>query len=196
MAEAARACSNQRRVLIWSWVMPPTTGVIKIKRESAENITINHGCGGGNCGGASNSSGDDGSDSGDSGNGGIGGGRESKGGIGCGRADNDGDDEDGDGGCGGGKSNNVTTVTGTVAMGLAVAALAKATMMTLFQCMRVKRSTSQVAAAVAAVAAVNGGEDVVQWRRRRGAFNGHECGMMSGQDGGTMRVNAATIRHD
>ena len=193
MAEAARACSNRRRALIGSWVTPPTTGVIKIQRGGDENITINQGCGGGNCGGGSNSRGDDGGDGGD------GRGRESEGGVGCGcgRAeDDDGDDEDDDGSYGGGKSNNVTTVTGTVAMGLAVAALAKATMMTLFQCMRVKRSTSQVAAAVAAVAAVNGGEDVVQWRRRRGAFNGHECGMMSGQDGGTMRVNAATIRHD
>jgi len=28
-----------------------------------------------------------------------------------------------------------------------------------------------------------------------GAFNGRECGTMSGQDGGTTRVNAATIRH-
>ena len=42
------------------------------------------------------------------------------GGIGCGRADDDGDDEDDNGGYGGGKSDNVTTVTGTVAMGLAV----------------------------------------------------------------------------
>jgi len=43
-------------------------------------------------------------------------------------------------------------VTGTVAMGLAVAAVAKATMMTLCQCTRVKRLTTQVVAAVAAVA--------------------------------------------
>jgi len=49
-----------------------------------------------------------------------GGGRESDGGVGCGRANDDGDDEEDDGGYGGDKSNNVTTVTGTVAMGLAV----------------------------------------------------------------------------
>ena len=53
------------------------------------------------------------------------------------------------------------TVTGTVAMGLAVAAVAKATMMTLCQCTRVTR---QVAGAVAVVAAVDG-EESVQWRR-------------------------------
>jgi len=29
-----------------------------------------------------------------------------------------------------------------------------------------------------------------------GAFDGRECGTMSGRDGGTTRVNAATIRHD
>ncbi len=29
-----------------------------------------------------------------------------------------------------------------------------------------------------------------------GAFDGQECGTMSGRDGSTMRVNAATIRHD
>ena len=52
-------------------------------------------------------------------------------------------------------------MTGTVAMGLAVAAVAKATMMTLCQCTRVKRSTTQVEAAVAAVDS----EDDVQWRR-------------------------------
>jgi hypothetical protein len=158
MAEAARACSNQRLALIGSWVMPPTTGVIKIEKGGDENITINHGCGGCDCGGGSNSSGD----------GGDGGGRESDGGIGCGRADNNGDDEDDDGGYGGGKSDNVTTVTGTVAMRLVVAAVAKATMMTLCQCTRVKCSTTQVsAAAVAAVAAVAvvDGEDGVQWRR-------------------------------
>ena len=51
-------------------------------------------------------------------------------------------------------------------MGLAVAAVAKATMMTLCQCTRVKRSTTQVAVAVAAV----DGEDGVQWRRWGGTF--------------------------
>jgi hypothetical protein len=56
-------------------------------------------------------------------------------------------------------------------MGLVVVAVANAMMMTLCQCTRVKRSTTQVAAAVAvavaavaAVAAVDG-EDGVQWRR-------------------------------
>jgi len=143
-----------------SWVTPPTTGVIKIERGGDKNITINHGCGGGDCGGSSNSGGD-------------GGGRESDSGIGCGRADDDGDDEDNDGGYGGGKSDNITTVTGTVAIGLVVTAVAKAMMMTLCQCTRVKRSTTQqVAAAVAAV----DGEDGVQWRRWGGAFDGRECG--------------------
>ena len=104
----------------------------------------------------------------DGGGGSGGGGRESDGGVGCGRADDNGDDEDDDGGYGGGKSDNVTTVTGTVAMGLVVAAVAKATMMTLCQCTRVKRSTTQVAVAVAAV----DGEDGVQWRRWGGTFDG------------------------
>ena len=128
------------------------TGVIEIEQGGDKHITINHGCGGGNCGGGSNSGGD----GSDGGNGGGSGGRESDGGVGCGRANDDGDDEDDDGGYGGGKSDNVTTVTGTVAMGLAVEAVAKATMMNLCQCTRVKHSTTQVAAAVAAVAAVDG----------------------------------------
>ena len=87
MAEAACACSNRRRALIGSWVTPPTTGVIGIERGGDENITINHGCDGGNCGGGSNSGG----------NGGNGGGRESDSGVGCGRVEDDGDDEDDDG---------------------------------------------------------------------------------------------------
>ncbi len=163
MAEAARACSNRWRALIGSWVTPPTTGIIEIKRGGDKNITINHGCGGGNCGGGSNSGGNNGGDGGDGGDGGNGdgGGRESDGGVGCGSADDNGDDEDNDGGYGGGKSDNVTTVAGTVAMGLVVVAVAKATMMTLCQCTRVKH---QVAVAVAAVAAVDG-EDGMQWRR-------------------------------
>jgi len=98
-------------------VTPPTIGIIKIERGGDKNITINHGCGGDDCGGGSNSGG----------NGGNGGGRESNDGVGCGRADNDGDDEDYAGGYGGGKSDNVTTVTGTVAMGLAVALSSEAT---------------------------------------------------------------------
>ena len=134
--------------------MPPKTGVIKIKRGGDKNITINHGCGGSDCGGSSNS-GDDGGDDGG------GGGRESKGGFGCGRADVDGDDEDDDVSFSGGKSDSITTMTGTVAMGLVVAAVAKGTMMTLCQCTRVKH---QVAAAVAAVAAVDI-EDGLQWWR-------------------------------
>jgi hypothetical protein len=47
---AVRARSNRWRVLIGSWVSPPTTGSIKIERGGAENITINHGSGGGDCG--------------------------------------------------------------------------------------------------------------------------------------------------
>jgi hypothetical protein len=117
MAEAARACSNQRRALIGSWVTLPTTGVIEIERGGDKNITINHGCGGGDCGGGSNSG-----NGGNGRDGGNGGGRERDNGVGCGRAADD-------GGYGGGKSDNVTTVTATVAMGLAVAAVAKATMM-------------------------------------------------------------------
>ena len=42
MVDAARACSNQRRGLIGSWVMLPTTGAIKIERRGDKNITINH----------------------------------------------------------------------------------------------------------------------------------------------------------
>jgi len=57
---------------------PPATGVIEIERGGDENITINHGCGGGDCGGGGNSGGDD------SGDGGDGGGIESDGGVGCG----------------------------------------------------------------------------------------------------------------
>ncbi len=56
MAEAARACSNRLRALIGSWVTPAMTGVIEIERGGDENKTINHGCGGGDCGGGSNSS--------------------------------------------------------------------------------------------------------------------------------------------
>ncbi len=67
-------------MLIGSWVSPPTTGDIEIDRRGDKNITINHGCGGGDCGGGGNSGGDDG------GNDGNGGGRESNGGIGCGRS--------------------------------------------------------------------------------------------------------------
>ena len=41
---AVRARYNQMRALIGSWVTPPTTGTIKIKRGGDENITIHHGC--------------------------------------------------------------------------------------------------------------------------------------------------------
>ena len=47
---AVRAPSNRRRALIGLWVTPPTTGSIEIERGGDENITINHGCGGGDCG--------------------------------------------------------------------------------------------------------------------------------------------------
>ncbi len=47
---AVGAHSNRRRALIGSWVTPPTTGSIEIERGGAENITINHGSGGGDCG--------------------------------------------------------------------------------------------------------------------------------------------------
>ena len=58
-------------------------------------------------------------------------------------------------------------------MGLVVAAVAKATMITLCQCTRVKHLIAQQMAA--AVAAVDG-EDGMQWRRWGGAFDGRECG--------------------
>ena len=74
MAEAACACFNQWRALIGSWVTLPATGVIKIEQGSDKNITINHGCGPGDCGGGSNSGGDDGGDGGVGGDGGKGGG--------------------------------------------------------------------------------------------------------------------------
>ena len=64
MAEAAHTCSNRWRALIGSWVTPPTTGAIEIERGGDKNITINHGCGGGNCGGGGNSGGGDGGDAG------------------------------------------------------------------------------------------------------------------------------------
>ena len=59
---------------------PPATGAIKIERGGDENITINHGCGGDDCGGGGNSGGNDGGNDGD------GGGIESDGGVGCGRS--------------------------------------------------------------------------------------------------------------
>jgi hypothetical protein len=64
---ADRARSNRRRALIGSWVTPPMTVAIKIEQGGDKNITINHGCGGGNCGGSCNS---DGNSDGDGGGGG------------------------------------------------------------------------------------------------------------------------------
>ena len=95
------------------------TGVIEIEQGGDENITINHGCGGGECGGGSNSGGDDGGNGNDGSNNGD---RESNDSVGCSRANDNGDDEDNDSGYGGDKSDNLTTVTGTVAMGLVVRA--------------------------------------------------------------------------
>ena len=80
MTEAVHVCSNRRRALIRSWETLPATGAIEIERVGDENITINHGCSGGDCGGGGNSGGDDG------GNGSDGGGIESDSGIGCGRS--------------------------------------------------------------------------------------------------------------
>ena len=80
------------RVLIGSWVTPPTTGAIEIERGVDKNITINHGCGGGHCGGSCNSDGNsdgnsDCNDGGSSGgDGSDGGGRESDGSVGGGRS--------------------------------------------------------------------------------------------------------------
>jgi len=95
----ARARSNRRRALIGSWVTPPTTGAIEIERGGDENITINHGCGGGDCGGSCNSYGNSDGDGGGGnggggrgGDGGDGGGRESNGGVGGGRG-NDSDEQ-------------------------------------------------------------------------------------------------------
>ncbi len=93
---AARARSNRRRALIGSWVTPPTTRAIKIKRGGDGNITINHDCVDGNCGGSCNSDGNSNDDGGggngcdgggSSGDGGDGGGRESVDGVGDGRGD-------------------------------------------------------------------------------------------------------------
>ena len=60
------ANSNLWHALIGSWVMPPLIRSIEIERGGEKNITINHGCGGGDCGGGvssdSNSDGDGGGD--------------------------------------------------------------------------------------------------------------------------------------
>jgi len=49
------AGSNLWRAMIGSWVMRPSNGSIKIERGGEKNITINHGCGGGDCGSGGNS---------------------------------------------------------------------------------------------------------------------------------------------
>jgi hypothetical protein len=93
--------------LIGSWLTPPATGAIEIERGGDENITINHGCGGGDCGGGGNRGGGD-----NGGDGSDGGGIESDGGVGCGRVSIDGggdrggeDERDDEDDYGGGKSN-------------------------------------------------------------------------------------------
>ena len=53
--------------------MPPLNGSIEIKQGGEKNITINHGCGGGDCGGGGNSdSNSDGDGDGDGNREGIG----------------------------------------------------------------------------------------------------------------------------
>ena len=91
---AARNHFNQQHALIGSWVTPPMTDAIKIEQGSEENVTINHCCGGGDCGGSGNSDGNSdgiggggGGGSGGGGSGGNGGGRESGGDIGGSRGD-------------------------------------------------------------------------------------------------------------
>jgi len=52
--------------------MPPLNGSIKIERGGEKNITINHGCGGSNCGsGGISDTNSDGDSSGDGGSKGI-----------------------------------------------------------------------------------------------------------------------------
>ena len=80
------AGSNLWRALIGSWVMPTSNGSIEIKRGGEKNITINHGCGGGDFGSGGNS------DSNSDGDGG---------GDGGGKGIEDYDDNGGDGGGGG-----------------------------------------------------------------------------------------------
>jgi hypothetical protein len=50
--------------------MPPSNGSIKIERGGEKNITINHGCGGGDCGSGGNSDSNSDGDGGGSGDGG------------------------------------------------------------------------------------------------------------------------------
>ena len=56
--------------MIGSWEMPPSIGSIEIERGGEKNITINHGCGGGDCSGGGNSDSNSDGDGGGNGNGG------------------------------------------------------------------------------------------------------------------------------
>ena len=62
------AGSNLWRALIGSWVMPTSNGSIEIERGGEKNITINHGCGGSDCGGGGNSDSNSDGDGGGDGN--------------------------------------------------------------------------------------------------------------------------------
>jgi hypothetical protein len=64
----------------FGFAMKPTAWRKFLGGGGDENITINHGCGGGDCGGSGNSDGD-GGDGGGDGSGSSGGGRESNGGV-------------------------------------------------------------------------------------------------------------------
>ncbi len=71
----------------FGFAMKPTAWSKFLGGGGEENITINHPCGGGDCGGSGNSDGSSDGDGGGGGNGGDGGGRESDGGVGGGRGD-------------------------------------------------------------------------------------------------------------
>ena len=77
----------------FGFAMKPTAWSKVLGGGADKNITINHGCGGGNCGGSGNSDGnsdgDGGGDGGGSSSGGSGdgGGKDSDGGVGGGRGD-------------------------------------------------------------------------------------------------------------
>ncbi len=72
----------------FGFAMMPTAWSNNLGGGGDKNITINHGCGGGDCGGSGNSDGNsDGNGGGGGSDGGDGGGRESYGGVGGGRVD-------------------------------------------------------------------------------------------------------------
>ena len=75
----------------FGFAMKPTAWSKFLGGGGDENITINHGCGGGDCGGSGNSDGNSDGDDDGGGGGGDGGGRESDGGVGGGRG-NDSDE--------------------------------------------------------------------------------------------------------